>query len=96
MTKEVAGLPGDHIAIHHEHVFINDMKVSPFRIAATDSQNRPLPPSLFKPGIIPAGQALMLSGHHTGSFDSRYFGLVSLDAAVPVASCFHLLREKIT
>ena len=43
-----------------------------------------MPASALSAGLIPPGQALMLSLHHQGSFDGRYFGLIDLTNIHPV------------
>lgn len=88
LVKEVAGLPQDHINIQSGQLFLNGKALPGVKIAATDSQKRPLPPSLLKPEVIPAGQVLLLSDQHTGSFDSRYFGLVPLSSATALEAIF--------
>jgi len=65
LLKKVAGLPGDTIP--------GDLCVH-----HTDSLGR-LMFSALSEGVIPPGMALVLADH-PGSFDSRYFGLVPLDA----------------
>ena len=65
LLKKVAGLPGDTIP---GDLFIRH----------ADSLDRVMP-SAMPEGIIPSGMALVLADH-PGSFDSRYFGLVPLDA----------------
>ncbi len=40
--------------------------------------------SIESPARIAPGRVLVLSQHHSGSFDSRYFGLVPLAALRPV------------
>jgi len=79
LLKKVAGLPGD---------------VIPADLAArsTDSLGRPMP-SVLPSGVIPPGMALMLA-EHPGSFDSRYFGLVPLDALQRVKSVFSFTHQQ--
>jgi conjugative transfer signal peptidase TraF len=64
LLKKVAGLPGDAIP---------DLAVR-----STDSKGRAMP-STLQGGIVPPGMALVLADH-SGSFDSRYFGLVPLES----------------
>jgi conjugative transfer signal peptidase TraF len=73
LLKMVAGLPGDAIP--------GDLV-----IRSVDSMGRPMPSALPE-GIIPSGMALVLA-EHPGSFDSRYFGLVPLDALQRVEPVF--------
>jgi len=78
LVKIVCGLPGDTIDITSAEILINGQMLPMSKILSNDHYQRPLPPSELKSGIIPAGMALVLSDHHSGGFDSRYFGLVKL------------------
>jgi conjugative transfer signal peptidase TraF len=73
LLKRVAGLPGD--AIPGDPL-----------IRSTDSLGRSMPSALPE-GVIPSGMALLLADH-SGSFDSRYFGLIPLDALQRVKPVF--------
>ena len=73
LLKKIAGLPGDAIP--------NDLF-----IRSADSLGRSIPSALPE-GVIPSGMALLLADH-PGSFDSRYFGLVPLDALQRVEPVF--------
>jgi conjugative transfer signal peptidase TraF len=79
LLKRVAGLPGDAIP--------GDLAVRP-----ADSLGRPMPSALPE-GIIPPGMAFV-AGEHPGSFDSRYFGLVPLDALQRVEPVFVFHNQK--
>lgn len=78
LLKQVAGLPGDVIEFRDGLISLNGQVMANTAMAVSDSQGRPLPTSRLRAGVIPQGQALMLS-HRSDSFDSRYFGLVPLD-----------------
>jgi conjugative transfer signal peptidase TraF len=65
LLKVVAGLPGDAIPGN-------------LSIRHVDSLGRAMP-SFMPEGVIPPGMALLLADH-SGSFDSRYFGLVPLES----------------
>jgi conjugative transfer signal peptidase TraF len=73
LLKTLAGLPGD--------VILGDLFIH-----ASDSLGRAMP-SVLPEGIIPPGMALVLADH-PGSYDSRYFGLVPLDALQRVKPVF--------
>ena len=89
LGKEVYGLPGDLISIEADGALSINNQVIPGSAAKThDSKGRPMPAPELRPGLIPAGKALMLSLHHQGSFDGRYFGLVSLSSVHPVKPVF--------
>lgn len=66
LLKRLAGLSGEHI------------DAATLAVRTQDSQGRPIP-SVLQSGVIPNGMALVLADHE-GSFDSRYFGLVPLEA----------------
>ena len=73
LLKRIAGLPGDAIP-------------GDLFIRSVDSRGR-LMPSALPEGVIPPGMALVLADL-PGSFDSRYFGLVPLDALQRVEPVF--------
>ena len=79
LLKRVAGLPGDVIPY--------DLSVRP-----ADSLGRALP-SVPLQGVVPPGMALVLADH-PGSFDSRYFGLVPLDALQRVKPLFLIHTQQ--
>jgi conjugative transfer signal peptidase TraF len=84
LGKEVYGLPGDRIDFNQGQIKVNGRILVGSAAKSEDRQGRTMPASRLQPGLIPAGYALVLSLHHSGSFDSRYFGLVSLAALRPV------------
>lgn len=79
LLKRLAGVPGDVVDI------------SRLDIRRHDSQGRTMPCALPS-GVIPSGLALVLADH-PGSFDSRYFGLVPLDALQRVEPVFVFNRK---
>jgi len=79
LLKRVAGLPGDAIP---GDLFSRH----------TDSLGRAMPSALPE-GVIPSGMALVLADH-PGSFDSRYFGLVPLDALQRVKPLFLINTQQ--
>lgn len=87
LFKQAAALPGDTIGFQDGLVTVNGQILPDTATVTLDNLKRPLPPSRLPPGIIPAGKAFMYSPHH-GSFDSRYFGLVSLSGVQWVAPVF--------
>lgn len=74
-------MPGDVVTVTPDGILCGPAAgprcLWPVKALPVDSQGRPLPPSLLHDGVIPAGQALVLTAH-PGGFDSRYFGLVPL------------------
>lgn len=84
LLKMISGVAGDRLELPNGSIAVNDELLAGTAFVNTDSQGRPLPPSLLVPGVIPPDKVLLLSQHHSGSFDSRYFGLVPLAALRPV------------
>jgi conjugative transfer signal peptidase TraF len=89
MLKPVAGLPGDSVQQTPQGLLVNGQLLSNSIALSSDSQGRPLKPSL--PGesfTIDQDQILLVSGVSPRSFDSRYFGTLPLASiegrAVPV------------
>lgn len=80
LLKVVSGVAGDSIELQDGVIVVNGQVLDGTAVVGTDSKGRPTPPSSLTPGIIPPGKVLVLSQHHSGSFDSRYFGLVSLES----------------
>jgi len=79
LLKQVMGLPGDVVGFQDGLITLNGQIIAETAVAAKDRHGRPLPPPHLTAGVIPQGQALLLSQHNV-SFDSRYFGLVPLDS----------------
>ena len=80
LLKKVAGLPGDRLTISPHGLMVNGRLLPGTARPDHDHQGRTLPASLLQNGEIPDGQALVLSQEHSGSFDSRHFGLVPLSS----------------
>ena len=80
LLKVISGLPGDVIELVEGLITVNGQSLAGTAVVDMDSKERPAPPSRLAPGVIQQGRALVLSQHHSGSFDSRYFGLVPLEA----------------
>ena len=78
LLKRLTGLPGDRLEIKTDGLVLNGQPLPGTSRPSSDHQGRELPPSLLKSGLIPQGQALVLSQEHDGSFDSRHFGFVPL------------------
>ncbi len=84
LLKEISGLAGDNIRHHGDLIMVNDQVLAHTETLGKDSQGRSMPPSHLRTGVIPLGKALLLSQHHNGSLDSRYFGLVPIVSLWPV------------
>ena len=84
LLKVVSGLAGDIVGLEQGLIAVNGQPLAGTAIVSRDSKGRPAPSSRLVPGVIAPGKVLVLSPHHSGSFDSRYFGLVPLAALRPV------------
>jgi len=84
LLKVVNGMPGDSVSFCGNAVMVNGQVLAHTKILGRDRQGRVMPPSHLASGVIPPGKALLLSQHHDGSFDSRYFGLVPIVSLRPV------------
>jgi len=82
LLKVVAGLPGDVVDLGPDGIRINGQLQPGSQAQAFDREHRPMPVARdLAPGrIVPEGAALVLSDKHSGGFDGRYFGLVSMTA----------------
>lgn len=76
LAKPVAAVGGDRVCIRDRHLFVNDALAG--HVLDVDREGRPLPqhPLCTR---LPEG-TLFLATLHDDSFDSRYFGPVSVDA----------------
>lgn len=85
LLKVLAGLPGDLVEVSPDGIALNGSFLSGSARPDCDSQGRPVPPTLLKDGPIPEGLALVVSQQHSGSIDSRHFGLVPYDSLQKVS-----------
>jgi conjugative transfer signal peptidase TraF len=74
LLKVVIALPGDRVCINESSMTANGVLIGP--ISRHDSAGRALTPYLFC-GVVPPGAAFVATRAPL-SFDSRYFGPVSL------------------
>lgn len=86
--KTLAGLPGDKVEMSPDGIILNGSYLAGTSRPNYDSQGRLVPPSLLVDGLIPDGQALVISQQHSGSFDSRHFGLVPYESLTKVEPVF--------
>lgn len=84
MLKRVVAVEGDTIELK-DVVLVNGAQVPHSRIFRIDQAGRTIP-TTATPGQIPAGKVWLMSDYNDRSFDSRYFGSVSLDAIDGVAT----------
>ena len=79
LGKQVYALPGDVIGIEGGMISVNGQALPGSAAKGQDSKGRVLPAPLLEAGTVPPGKALALALLRPGSFDGRYFGLVSLE-----------------
>ena len=75
LVKYVFAQAGDHVCIKNQAIFINGKKIAPVYSSYDDHK---LLPKFTICDRINHGEYLLLSTKSTRSFDSRYFGLISL------------------
>ena len=93
LLKHLVGLPGDDLFIDIDGLLLNGFHLTGSERPKRDRQGRTLPNPLLRDGIIPEGQALLLSLEHVGSFDSRHFGLIPLASLKKVRPVWVAGRE---
>jgi conjugative transfer signal peptidase TraF len=91
LLKPVVALPGDEVLIGAQ-VRVNGTPIAGSARLARDGQGRPLP----RPpdGPVPEGYVWVVSSHHAGSFDSRYFGAIATRQIEGVMQPLWLWRDK--
>ena len=75
--KIIRGVPGDVFFVDNNILYVNNEK---FRIEQKDSSGRPI--KRFYPegkNVLKTGEYLLLSDHVADSWDSRYWGPVSVE-----------------
>lgn len=72
ITKQVRGLPGDRIRIHHDRLYINDRYWGTLILLP---RLRKAPGTFDQSYLIPANHVFVL-GSHPRSYDSRYWGVL--------------------
>lgn len=84
MLKRVWAVPGDHIAVRDDGVFVNGSRVPNSVPSGADSGGRPLPRYRVDDYVLQREQYLLLSETHPRSFDGRYFGPLQRSEIVAV------------
>lgn len=87
-VKRVIGLPGDHIEYKNDILYVNGKKVlEPFLASYKEKITGKLTKDftlkkLINQQTIPKGYIFVMGDNRNGSYDSRHFGLISLDQVV--------------
>ena len=81
LFKPVAAVPGDVVAVTDDGIGVNGRVIPHSAALRTDSLGRALPAK--RPGTYRVGphELWVISDFNAHSFDSRYFGPLTLDAA---------------
>lgn len=77
LLKQLAAGPGDFVEVDEEGVSVNGRLIPNSRPLQHDSQGKTLPRTEER-GWVHEGEAWLLSDFNPRSFDSRYFGPVSM------------------
>ncbi|ETX01009.1 MAG: hypothetical protein ETSY1_09165 [Candidatus Entotheonella factor] len=91
LLKPVVALPGDRVEIGAE-VWVNGVVVAGSDRLVRDRQGRAMP--VPRGGVVPPGYVWVVSIEHARSFDSRYFGQVSIARIEGVLEPFWTRSEK--
>lgn len=82
LLKRVGAVPPQHVCIEGGSVHIDGVPVA--QVLLADAQAHPLP-SWTQCRQLRDGELFLLSTTNSGSFDSRYFGPVSVESVIGVA-----------
>ena len=78
LLKPIAAYPGDTVFISPAGVAVNNIVLANSAPIRLDGRGRSLPVIDLPSSTVPSGFYYVVSSHHKGSFDSRYFGALSL------------------
>jgi conjugative transfer signal peptidase TraF len=78
MLKPVAAIEGDAVEVMAEGVSVNGRLLPNTAPRETDSAGRAMPPARFGSFTVAPGEVWLASSFSALSFDSRYFGPVSI------------------
>ena len=80
--KEVGAVPGDHVVIAHNELYINGRKIGPLDVAEKAAKRMHVAITSFaKDEIVPAGKIFVI-GTMPHTFDSRYWGYADAGSVV--------------
>ncbi|BBA53226.1 conjugal transfer protein TraF (plasmid) [Fusobacterium varium] len=91
LMKKLAALPGDHIEIINQELYINGNNWG--KIYEKDKLYRPLP-SLKEKDLIPGEKEVLALSDINNSFDGRYFGPIEIKSIKYKAKPVFILKEK--
>ncbi|KTD64444.1 conjugative transfer signal peptidase TraF [Legionella spiritensis] len=78
LMKKVVAIKGDNISVIDEGVFVNRQRIPFSKPISTDGMNRPLPEWHAKDYPLKEDELLTMTSQSSWSFDSRYYGPVSI------------------
>lgn len=79
LLKPIAAVAGDTVEVTGRAVVVNGQPLANSAPLAADGAGRPMP-AVRHVHQVPAGMVWVVSSHHAGSFDSRYFGPLPVSA----------------
>jgi conjugative transfer signal peptidase TraF len=79
VLKLVGAVPGDLVDLEPDGVAVNRARLPDSAPAVSDSRGRPLPHAPWGRTVVAPGEIWLMGVGTTRSWDSRYFGPVSLD-----------------
>jgi|HubBroStandDraft_6_1064221.scaffolds.fasta_scaffold961720_2 conjugative transfer signal peptidase TraF len=84
LGKRIAAVEGDTVAVSATGVVINGRAVPHTTPLHADSRGRPLPQLAGARWVLRPGELWLVANYNRRSFDSRYFGPVSVGAVIAV------------
>ncbi len=82
LIKRVIGLPGDHVALYHNELFVNFRRLEEPYVKESYAQEDEFSDNSFIATTVPEGKVLMMGDNRANSRDSRSFGAVPLENIV--------------
>jgi conjugative transfer signal peptidase TraF len=77
LMKKVLGVPGDHVTVQADGVWINGQRVASSAPRVVDGLGRALAVYRSWDRVLGRGEYWLMSDSHPDSFDARYFGPVA-------------------
>jgi conjugative transfer signal peptidase TraF len=85
LIKPIRARQGDIVTVTARGIFVNDAYLSQSAAKHLDGSGRPLPRYPEGTYTVPPGMVWGISSYNASSFDSRYFGPISLSGAYSYA-----------